>query len=206
MGVLNRRNNGSKKEDNDNVSPFTVIKGNFHKQKGKEEKETPKTLEEWREQELKEYKVKITNEKLKNLPWEKVAQAIIDCDGYVMKTAIKLGCSYWKLAKIIKENPKLKSLIKDANEALLDISETKLRDLILSGDKVAIIFHLKSKGRHRGWVEDGPVLSEDEQPVQFVYETVLPAGYKLVPMDEPIKKEVGNIEVKGEIVQQAENG
>jgi hypothetical protein len=190
---INRRNpsngeNTSKKGDEDEsisrVLPF-LIKGLKSTKNNKEDiQAAEESLKIWREGQLKDYKVKIPSEKTKYLTPNTVANAIIECDGYIMKTAIKLGCSYSVLSRIIKENPKLKSLIKDSTEALLDVSENKLRDLILAGDKVAIIFHLKSKGRHRGWVDEGAFISEDEKPVQFTYETVIPAGYKLVPIDE----------------------
>jgi hypothetical protein len=202
--ALNRRNG---KGSNQKKPPLSVIQGTFggDKLKNSNTEDTIATFERIKKEKLKEYKVKITKEKLKNLSAETVAQTIIDCDGYIMKTAIKLNCSYGRIVKIIKANPKLKDLIKDSSEALLDLSENQLRDLILAGDRSAIIFHLKCKGRHRGWIEDGPPINEDEQPVQFSYQTVLPVGFKIVPEDAIIIDPAAKKTLEEKTVEETEN-
>ena len=60
-----------------------------------------------------------------------------------------------------------------------------LRELILVGDKTAIIFHLKCKGAHRGWREDATSTPfANEAPPVFKYEVVIPKGFKLVKEEE----------------------
>ena len=133
------------------------------------------------------YKVRMPGGKdnKKHLTFRQVAWTIIENDGYVMKTAIALGVSYKTLMRFISKQPKLKDLLQDSTEALLDLAENKLRELILVGDKTAIIFHLKCKGAHRGWREDATSTPfTNEAPPVFKYEVVIPKGFKLVKEDE----------------------
>lgn len=141
------------------------------------------------EQELDDYKVDFVRDRNKQyLTYNKVAQALVDCDGYIMKTAIKLGVSYKRLTEYIRTHTKLKELIQDTTEALLDLAENKLRELILVGDKTAIIFHLKCKGAHRGWREDITFTGDGKEgEIIFKYDVVIPEGFKIV---EDKKEEV----------------
>jgi hypothetical protein len=141
--------------------------------------------------ELEDYKTTVHDDQVKNLSFKKVANAIIDCDGLIMKTAIRLNVSYKRLTKYLNNQPKLKDLLKDTTEALLDLTETKLRDLILQGDRTAIVFHLRCKGRHRGWIDDGAPDIGDLEPVTFNYELHMPKHFKIVPIEkEKIEKKV----------------
>ena len=57
----------------------------------------------------------------------------------------------------IKNYPILQELAIEVNEAHLDTSEVALfkkRDL---GDNTAIIFHLKCKGKKRGWIDNAAI-------------------------------------------------
>ena len=49
--------------------------------------------------------------------------------------------------------PLLNEKMTDVEEGLLDLSESKLLDAIRKGNLTAIIFHLKTKGKDRGYVE-----------------------------------------------------
>ena len=52
-----------------------------------------------------------------------------------------------------KKYPKLNQLLSDVDESLIDFSESKLLEQINAGNLTAIIFHLKTKGKKRGYVE-----------------------------------------------------
>ncbi len=183
--------NPTKKETVVQDKPFgklTVFPGS-----GKQKKEEQplnevrlEALKKWRAEELREYKVSETKDTV-NPSYRQVADAIIACDGYIMKAAIRLKISYAKIHKIIQKNVKLKTLITDAKEAMLDMAESKLRDAILAGDKVAIIFFLKTQGKFRGWREEGGYEdAEGSKPVSFAYDLALPPGMKIVDADNKV--------------------
>src|SRR3990167_75801 len=88
-------------------------------------------LKEWRDTEMKEFRVSMPKDNKNPIP-QQIADAIIACDGFIMKAAIRLKISYGKIHKLIKKYPKLQSIIKDSTEAFLDLTESKLRDAILA--------------------------------------------------------------------------
>jgi hypothetical protein len=79
--------------------------------------------------------------------------ALQKAKGFRSVAAKELGMSINGLNKRIRANEELKQLLRDINDYWLDKTEIKLFEAIDAGDLTAIIFHLKYKGRHRGWVE-----------------------------------------------------
>ncbi|MCQ2348959.1 MAG: hypothetical protein MJZ98_00600 [Paludibacteraceae bacterium] len=68
-------------------------------------------------------------------------------------TALALGVGRNTVEAWRKKYPELDEMMNDVEESLIDFSETKLMEKINEGDLTAIIFHLKTKGRKRGYVE-----------------------------------------------------
>src|SRR5690606_28279089 len=60
------------------------------------------------------------------------------------------------------ENPLYRKAVEDITEDCVDITEAKLIQKIQEGDNACIIFHLKTKGKHRGYVEKSEVVSSGE--------------------------------------------
>lgn len=75
-------------------------------------------------------------------------------------TAAALNITRKTLYEWRKKNSELDERMKDAEESLIDFSESKLLESINDGNLTAIIFHLKTKGRNRGYVE------KSEQDIQ----------------------------------------
>lgn len=77
--------------------------------------------------------------------------------GFVTYAARILKCRVETVRQYIKNYPILAELVSDVNESHLDTSEIglfKKRDM---GDNTAIIFHLKCKGKKRGWIDSAAI-------------------------------------------------
>lgn len=57
------------------------------------------------------------------------------------------------IAKRIQRTPALEEARQEATEMMLDVAEDKLMSLLNSGDRAAIFFFLKCKGKKRGYIE-----------------------------------------------------
>ncbi|MCR5658952.1 MAG: hypothetical protein K6G25_06465 [Bacteroidales bacterium] len=75
----------------------------------------------------------------------------------VSATCIALGIDRKTLFNWRNADEKLNEMMCEAEESLLDFSESKLMEQINDGNLTAIIFHLKTKGRGRGYVEQTDV-------------------------------------------------
>ena len=63
----------------------------------------------------------------------------------------KAGIGKGMFFKWQREDTAFSEAIKDVEERWLDVVENKLIDLIAIGDKAALMFYLKAKGKHRGY-------------------------------------------------------
>jgi hypothetical protein len=72
----------------------------------------------------------------------------------------------------LKSDKAFAAAIDDLNEQIIDYSESMLMSKIQQGNMTAIIFHLKCKGKARGWVERQELTGPSGGPVTFrvVYE------------------------------------
>ena len=66
----------------------------------------------------------------------------------------------------VKASADLQEARKEATEILLDVSENKLLQLINQGDRSAIIFFLKCKGKERGYIERQEITGTMKTEVQ----------------------------------------
>lgn len=68
----------------------------------------------------------------------------------------------------LNDDEDYKDAVEDINEMSLDISESKLHELIDDKNPAAVFFHLKTKGKKRGYIErqeiDASVNSRDHSP------------------------------------------
>lgn len=95
--------------------------------------------------------------------------------------------SYQLLAAKIRTNKDLRSLQREAEDKLLDVAEKKLMDLIYSGDKSAITFYLKTKGKRRGYSESKEITGADGGPVAVTAGPDIKVNF-VTPKEEKKKK------------------
>lgn len=86
-----------------------------------------------------------------------VKQRMIDemerCLGIVTLACKAAGCSRNWHYDMLKNDPEYKRRIEEISEVTVDFVESKLHKQISKGDTLAIIFYLKTKGQHRGYLQ-----------------------------------------------------
>lgn len=83
----------------------------------------------------------------------KVKRALIENHGNVSASARSLGCDRSSIYTYIKKYDEIARVLEDGRESLVDRAEEALKLKIDEGDTAAIIYTLKSRGKHRGWSE-----------------------------------------------------
>ena len=73
--------------------------------------------------------------------------------GIVSSAVQKVGISRQTHYNWLESDPEYKEKIEDAYEFEIDFAENALQKKIQAGDTTAIIFYLKTKGKHRGYIE-----------------------------------------------------
>jgi hypothetical protein len=89
---------------------------------------------------------------------EHVEQALRSSAGLI-STAAKIleagygSCTPATVRNYIARYPRLREVLEEIVELHLDLAESKLLAAIGDGNMTAILFYLKTKGKHRGYVE-----------------------------------------------------
>lgn len=91
--------------------------------------------------------------KLTKKKMEEYAKAYLKNTTNISATCKALGISRQTWYNYIDDNPSFGVMLSDAEESLLDLSESKLFQHINEGDKTCLIFYLKTKGKNRGYIE-----------------------------------------------------
>jgi transposase len=71
----------------------------------------------------------------------------------VTDAARRLGCGRTTLYRFLERHPELRQAIEDGRNRLVDLAEKRLADLVAEGHPSAVIFTLKTLGKHRGYIE-----------------------------------------------------
>lgn len=88
-------------------------------------------------------------------------------DGNVTEVAKALGVSRTAIYKRINNSERLQIALEEARQSLVDLAETKLRQLINEGNPAAVFFTLKTIGQDRGYIEQRHVdLTTGGQPIK----------------------------------------
>ena len=112
-----------------------------------------------------------------------VAEALEATAGIRAAAAKKLGCSRSTVANYIDRHKRLRDLEAEIVEGNLDVAEGQVLKAIHEGDLKAVIFYLKTKGKHRGYSERHQVEGTDGGPVEVKHQVdfskLSPAGLKV---------------------------
>lgn len=79
--------------------------------------------------------------------------AIENAEGNLTQAARLLGCNRNTIYKYINDFSTVKEAYERVNEQTIDFVENKLMEQVKRGNITAIIFYLKTKAKHRGYVE-----------------------------------------------------
>lgn len=101
---------------------------------------------------------------------DEVINAIRQNRGILTLTAKHLGCSRTTVQRYVDEYPTVAQALKDERESLLDLAEGSLFEQVRKGNITAIIFTLKTIGKHRGYVERQEIANTEPITLRVVYE------------------------------------
>ena len=117
---------------------------------------------------VKKIDKKATERRIKRIPKftvQQIAEALRESAGIRSAAARKLGCSPSTITNYVERHPDLSKTEADIVESNLDKAETQLLEAIASGNLTAIIFYLKCKGKHRGYMERTQIEGSGGGPV-----------------------------------------
>jgi hypothetical protein len=86
-----------------------------------------------------------------------IMKAVIAAKGRVAMAAQKLGCTWKTVWDAKNRNPEIAQVIKDQRELFIDQAEDALQAAVKKHEPWAVCFLLKTLGRERGYIENGPV-------------------------------------------------
>lgn len=116
---------------------------------------------------------------------ETIAEALFKATGKKSIAAGWLGISRRTLEARIAESEFLQETLEDIEELRLDCSEIQLDGLISAGVDKAVLFHLKTKGKKRGYGESKTV----EQKLSFTIDAARELQSKFRPAFDAIRQE-----------------
>ena len=97
---------------------------------------------------------------------QQVIDALEESKGIIAVASRKLGCTRATVYRYLKNYSTVKQAYDDANETNIDFVENKLMKAIDDGNITAMIFFLKTKAKHRGYVERQEIGHDGE--IEFV--------------------------------------
>jgi len=106
----------------------------------------------------------------KNISSEALAAAVRKWNGNVAAVARSLGVSRGTVYNRMKDDPVLVEAMTDSREEMLDNVESALYAEVLNRNITAMIFWLKTQGKHRGWVERQEISGPGGGAVHYEYD------------------------------------
>lgn len=115
---------------------------------------------------------------------EQLIEALEKSNGIIKYACEKIGITRMTYYNWYKEDEEFKETVEGIGESAIDVVESKLFDKIegiftikkggngipdkiyqIPPDTTAIIFYLKTKARHRGYIEHSHVITQQAQPI-----------------------------------------
>lgn len=84
---------------------------------------------------------------------QKLLEALFDCNGVVTAACETVGIVRQTFYNYYNDDAEFREQVDSLSEVALDFAESQLFKQIQSGSTAATIFYLKTKGKHRGYVE-----------------------------------------------------
>ena len=101
-----------------------------------------------------------------------IINALREKHGNLSAAARYLGCDRHTISRYISLYPSVKSVADEERETLIDFAENQLFKQVQDGNITAIIFTLKTIGKHRGYVERQEVTGADGGAVVVKWDEV----------------------------------
>ena len=97
---------------------------------------------------------------------DQVAEALRSAAGVRSAAASLLKCSPSTVKRYVDRSETLARIEGEIVEQIIDLAESRLVDAINDGNLTAIMFYLRTKGKHRGYSERHQVEGKDGGPVE----------------------------------------
>ena len=97
---------------------------------------------------------------------DQVAEALRSAAGVRSAAASLLKCSPSTVKRYVDRSETLARIESEIVEQIIDLAESRLVDAINDGNLTAIMFYLRTKGKHRGYSERHQVEGKDGGPVE----------------------------------------
>jgi len=98
---------------------------------------------------------------------QKLIKALEESHGVITNACKKAGISRAQFYRYLNADEKFKQQVEDVQEQAIDFVESELFKQIKNGNITGQIFYLKTKGKHRGYIEKTQVQQETTGSIQF---------------------------------------
>jgi hypothetical protein len=96
-----------------------------------------------------------------------VLKALEETHGVITEACKKAGYTRSAFYLAMDKDPKFKKMVEDIQEQAIDYVESQLFKNIREGNITGQIFYLKTKGKHRGYIEKQQIENEHTGSIQF---------------------------------------
>lgn len=98
---------------------------------------------------------------------QKVLKALEETHGVITEACKKAGLARGQFYVYMNNDDKFREQVEEIQEAAIDYVESQLFKNIREGNITGQIFYLKTKGKHRGYVEKTQIQSETTGSISF---------------------------------------